>query len=635
MSNQELVTSLTPADLEAVARLLLQDRAVRVVSGAWWSYYPERGEVVYPQSLLAEWPNARSIGALCHEIAEVLYSGKESVEVFRVFADDAGQMGVERDSAELLLNAINDLRVNRMYLRAYPGARRYLASLYHAETLVPKTDVTGNRSSAAPLPHHRFVDALTARWATGLNQTEPPPVEDRVRRSVERAWPAVERAVAAEALSDLADLVQRDVLPIYADLLSASREQVRNAAPPEDEEQEPPAPPDDESVDEGSEGLSADDLQILARSSPMDDGPAESWVILTDEPPSTEPESSNGHSVVIAPAAPPGEERPPPTPPGSVWSGGIVQKFRRLGRRSHGQVVYEDFRYLDAVRRLGPQIEAVLHGTSGREGLIDILNRRRFGTFDPWRRPRRRRRGDTGDIDADHPENLLLAPSLAFLKGQRLKRDDSQKDFAHAILLDVSGSVVQRGYRSKKFDQLVDTLVVFCEIHERLKLPYELIAFSDRARVLRSFDDCHYDSLQIDPSSAYVVKDFGGIVQEMYRAEHGETHETHPLDQAVADLAGQRGLKSIFMITDGLSSDRAALTERLLDLEQRNLVVPPGERLQLLAFGLGLAEDEFNLSYEPDVDGQPIQCSSGKLVPNVDALPTIVCDAVDRRIRVA
>jgi hypothetical protein len=36
------------AELEVVARLLLQDQAIRVVTGAWWSYHPDRAEVVYP-----------------------------------------------------------------------------------------------------------------------------------------------------------------------------------------------------------------------------------------------------------------------------------------------------------------------------------------------------------------------------------------------------------------------------------------------------------------------------------------------------------------------------------------------------------------------------------------------------------
>lgn len=623
---------LSPSDLEAVARLLLQDRPIRVVAGAWWSYYPERNEVAYPPNLLAEWPSVRSIGALCHEIAEVLYSGSDAVAVFRAFGDAAEAVGVERTSADLLLNAINDLRVNRLYLQAYPGARRFLAGLYRAETLVPKTDVPGRRG--APLPHHHFLDAITVRWAAALHGATAPAIDDdRVRRAVELSWPALSRAVESDALVDLADLVRREVLPVYRALLGAGKDQTQNAETADPEDLDPPPRTSAGEEEEGGEGLNADDLQLLARNSPMDDGPAESWVLLTDESHAAESES-NGHARP-APAAPPGDHRPPPSPPGAAWSGGIVQKFRRVGRRSQTSTAYEDFKYLEAVRRLGPQIDAVLHGSPGRDGLIAILNRRRFGTFDPWRRPRRRRHGDSGDIDSDRPENLLLTPSLAFLKGQRQNRDDSQKDFAHAILLDVSGSVVQRGYRSRKFDQLIDTLVVFCEIHERLKLPYELIAFSDRARVLRSFDQCQYDNLQIEPSSAHVVKDLSDVVVEMYRAEHGETHETHALDGAVADLVEQRGLKTIFMVTDGVSSDRIALTERLVDLERRNLVVPPSERLQVLAFGLGLAEDEFNLSYQPEVDGQPIQCSSGKLVPNVDALPTIVCDAVDKRIRAA
>jgi hypothetical protein len=55
----------------------------------------------------------------------------------------------------------------------------------------------------------------------------------------------------------------------------------------------------------------------------------------------------------------------------------------------------------------------------------------------------------------------------------------------------------------------------------------------------------------------------------------------------------------------------------------------------VLAFGIGLAEAEFDASYSPEVDGQVIQCSAGRLVPNVEALPAIVCEAVDRRIRSA
>ena len=55
----------------------------------------------------------------------------------------------------------------------------------------------------------------------------------------------------------------------------------------------------------------------------------------------------------------------------------------------------------------------------------------------------------------------------------------------------------------------------------------------------------------------------------------------------------------------------------------------------VVAFGLGLAEEEFSLSYEPLLDGEPVPCSSARLVPTIDDLPEIVCEAVDWRIRTA
>jgi hypothetical protein len=623
----------TPAELEAVARLLLQDARIRVVPGAWWSYFPERSEVSYPPNLLDQWPARRSLGALCHEIAEVRYSGVGAVDVFHEFAAWAAPRGCGRPSAELLLNAINDLRINRLYLEHYPGSRRYFAALYQDATLAPKDDLRSGAAISGKLPHHAFVDGLTTRWAAGLLGVAAPgeaALDDRVRRGLERCWPAVLRAIGAPTLELLADSLRGDVFATYRTLLEASEAEVRRAQQRAEEVDEPP-PPGESDEDLPDSDLDPADLHILARENPADDAPPVAWVLISDDDTTSPTDEPSGPPRAI-PSAVGGDGRPPRSN-GAHWTGGVVQKFRRLGRRSHHATIYEEFNYVETARRLSPQIDAILHGTPGRDGLIAILNRRRFGTQDPWRRPRRRRRGDSGDIDADHPENLVLAPATAFLRGQRQLRDDSQKDFAHAILLDVSGSIVQRGYRSRKFDQLLETLVVFCEIHQRLKLPFELIGFSDGFNVLRSFDECQYENLRIDPSSAYVLKDFSYIGREMYQAEHGETRESPALDRAIGDLGQQSGLKTVFVVTDGISSERASLTDRLLQIEQRNQYLPTRERLMVLAFGLGLAESEFNASYQPDIDGQPIQCSAGRLVPNVDALAAIVCDAVDFRIR--
>ncbi len=50
----------------------------------------------------------------------------------------------------------------------------------------------------------------------------------------------------------------------------------------------------------------------------------------------------------------------------------------------------------------------------------------------------------------EHPDRLVTAPDRAFLKGVRVPRADRQRDFADAILLDISGSMVQRGTRAAR-----------------------------------------------------------------------------------------------------------------------------------------------------------------------------------------
>ena len=165
MTPVETAAPYQPAELEVVARLLLQDQAVRVVTGAWWSYHPDRAEVIYPPNLLAEWPASRSLGALCHEIAEVIFSGREASQFVPDFIERAVAQGCEPGAAALLLNAINDLRVNQRYLERYPGSRRYLRSVYEpARPLDPMTDQPSARSRN-PLAHHALLSALTARWA--------------------------------------------------------------------------------------------------------------------------------------------------------------------------------------------------------------------------------------------------------------------------------------------------------------------------------------------------------------------------------------------------------------------------------------------------------------------------------------
>ena len=113
--------SYQPSEVEAIARLILKDLPIRVAQGDWWTYRPGDGIVTYPPLFLEAWPGPRVVGALLHEVAEVLYSGPEAVSIGMDFGRKSMLYGCSITSARLLLNAVNDLRVNRLYLAAFPG----------------------------------------------------------------------------------------------------------------------------------------------------------------------------------------------------------------------------------------------------------------------------------------------------------------------------------------------------------------------------------------------------------------------------------------------------------------------------------------------------------------------------------
>jgi hypothetical protein len=249
------------------------------------------------------------------------------------------------------------------------------------------------------------------------------------------------------------------------------------------------------------------------------------------------------------------------------------------------------------------------------------------------------RRGEAGELDLDHPEALLTDPTRAFLRGVRTPRPDAQKDYAHAVLLDISGSVVQRGYAGRKFAQLVDTAILFIEVHQRLKIPFEVLAFSDQPVVLHAFADCRFRGQAIEGRHNYVVHDFSRLVQRMYQLPHGETQEAAALILAVEHLRLQKGLKTAFIVTDGISSDLRALHAVLHEIDQRNMALPLREHLNVLALGVGVAEVEFTRAYVrrgPARDAnapQAFHATRGHVVPETANLPGILARAVEERIR--
>jgi hypothetical protein len=634
---ESAIRPYTPGEIEAIARLLLRDEPVRALPGSWWRYVPAARTITYPPLFLQTWPGDRVIGALIHEVAEVLFSGAEGLGVFAEVVRSAASYNVSEASVALLLNAINDLRVNRLYLRAHPGASRYLRAVYVGGAQLERPDdFPEERRPAGGLPHHQYLDAVTARWTRATwPEYQPPTWADAVADAVRRTGAAVDRVVASDTLSEAVAIIQRDVLPVYSVLVAASRKVVAEAdTAPVRSEDEPPERAESEDLADADESDHPPSVTGAHGGAPAGSADVRDMAVV-------EGESQKRDTEQMWRQKPSGQPAQPARPDGADQSGMPVRRgwtsagIYRVRSRAPKGPDYERYDYVAAVRRLEPQIRATLDGRPGQLGLTEILNLRRFGTSDPWRRPRRRQHGDSGEIDPDRPENLVVDPSVAFLHGSLRRRDDSQKDFANTVMLDISGSVVQKGYASRKFDILVDSLVVFCELHERLKLPYELLDFSDDPTTLRAFSDAVYAQQHVDPASAYVIKDFSYLVRAMYDHQHGETQEARALRQALGNISRQRGLKTILMITDGVSSDRPALTRLLWEVEERNSALPVGEQIRVLAFGVGLAEEEFRASYEPDVEGQPIRCSAGFLVPKVDALPTIICRAVEDRIRTA
>ena len=631
---------LSPGEVEAITRLILRDAPVRIQPGKWWGYNPTESVLNYPITLLSAWPSPKVLGAICHEIAEVYYSGRAGVEVFYEFARAGDAASLDPKAAILLMNAVNDLRVNRLYMRDYAGSRPFFAALYaDQQSLDPKDDVDRRRPGSEELPHHQYLNAITHRWVAEIWPWQPQPDwPESIDRALEHTWPAVVRAFETDSLETTAAILLESVLPTYCYLVAQSQEimkaEAENKTQPTEEESRQDIS-DDAHTDSHDSADSASDSNDIEDDSGPEGEQEEAWVIIR------EPKEKRQSEMAERPATPPRPAAPLPTGESvqssarraASWSGGSILRFHRLNRRK--KTDYENFDYLGAVKNLEPQIDAVINGTEGSNGLAAILNTRRFGSADPWRRPRRSLRGETGEIDFDHPENLLINPDIAFLRGVKRKRDDGQKDFANVILLDVSGSVVQYGYESKKFAQLVETLVVFCEIHERLKLPYQLMAFSEQATVLRSFAECRYEHLHLDPTSAYVPKDSSHLVRNLYLTEHAETLEARAIELALTDVTRQRGLKTILMVTDGISSDRDALVRVLHNVEERNAVSPTNEAVMVLAFGLGLSQTEFKASYEPVVGSRQLRCSKGQLVPNIGALPAIVCNVVESRIRSA
>lgn len=645
---------LTTEQFELAGRLILNDLPVRLEAGPWWAYRPAQGVVDYPRALLSEWPPALMVAALAHEAAEVRFTGKAGAMATARWIERHGTAAVSAAALSLLVNVVNDMRVNRLHMGRYPGVARLFQRLYGRRVeLEPMTDVSGMRETGGVPLHHQFLDAHIHAWTDRQwpGERSVPVLDPAAAAAFEATLAPVRRAAARSEVSALLEELTDEVLPAYASLVAAEQEARRQAAEKARSTTRAPDTSDPGAVPPSDDAASypdstAEDASGGQNTEGASDEPAEpeegSPGTLTQPLQSRRRKGARKAPADRAPASiTQGQRRRPSRrqvrdrilgSTGESWHPGLISYLRR-GRGP--QIDYEAFDYLAAVRKLEPLIRESIHGGGRRRGLADIMDRRRHGAVDPWRRPRKQRRGDTGEIDLEHPERLVTDPASAFLRGVRVAREDRQRDFASAILLDISGSMVQRGFPTRKFDRLVEAAVLFIEIHERLRIPYAVLSFSTEAVVHWRFEQSVWTAVGIPSEAAYRPRDHSQIVRAMYKLDHRETDDAGALRRTLRHIQPQPGLKSVIVITDGISSDPAQLRRVLTDLDRRNRNVAGGQATKVLAFGVGVLRTEFERAYLPRIDGRPLGACFGKIVHDSQLLPTLIRNAVDQRIRAA
>ena len=646
-------TRLTTEQFELAGRLILNDLPVRLEAGPWWAYRPAQEVVDYPRALLSEWPPELVVAALAHEAAEVRFTGKAGAMATARWIELHASPLLSAAALTLLVNVVNDMRVNRLQMGRYPGIGRLFRRLYgRGVELEPMTDMPGIREAGGAPLHHQFLDAHIHAWSERQwPGARAAPVLDRpAARAFETTLQGVQRAAARDEVSGLLEELTEDVLPAYGLLVTAEQEarrqaaeRARNATKAPDASDPGTTPTEDEPEPQDASAEEAPDSPTGASAG---DEPAEP----DERAPGTLTQPLQSRRRDGARQAP--DDRAPTSvtqgerrrwsrrqvrdrvlsSTGESWHPGLISYLRK-GRGP--QIDYEAFDYLAAVRKLEPLIRESIHGSGRRRGLAEIMDRRRHGAVDPWRRPRKQRRGDTGEIDLEHPERLITDPASAFLRGVRVAREDRQRDFASAILLDISGSMVQRGFPTKKFDRLVEAAVIFIEIHERLRIPYAVLSFSTEAVVHWRFEQSVWTAAGIPSEAAYRPRDHSQIVRTIYTLDHRETDDAGAMRRALTHIQPQAGLKSVIVITDGISSDPAQLRRVLTDLDRRNRNGAGGQATKVLAFGVGVLRTEFERAYMPRIDGRPLGACFGEIVHDSQLLPTLIRNAVDQRIRAA
>ncbi|MCY4435975.1 MAG: hypothetical protein OXE05_01415 [Chloroflexi bacterium] len=644
-------TRYTQGEVVALARLILRDSRLNVVAGSDWAYIARGHTLTFPTRVLNTWAGTSIVGAICQQMGEAQHTGVMGERALQSFARIAP---LAFTAVMPFARFVNELRVNRMHLERHPGSARFLRALY-----ADNPHWSSARRRSTPL-REQVQQGLLERWLQEEwpEGVRPMRIGSTANRYVDVLWPGVRDALRRDSLPQMLDVLARRMLPILHDLVEEDARLSQDRP-----DQERPFPEEEGGAEEdGAEGLgelnieaSSDDVESTERQpdeselqdrtrTPSDSEPVA--VSGEDGGPAKIESSPDEQAELRQDGDTSARQRQQPQGPPQLIDPRMFQArpgglnplprtlVQGLGERPAApKTDYENFDYRAAVRRLEAAILRSLNGEAGRKGLREIMMRRRFGSLEPGRRPRRRRGGDSGDIDSDHIERLVVAPEQAFLKGVRAPRADHQKDFAATILIDVSGSMVAKGYSTRKFDHTVDAAVIFAEIHERLRIPFQMMAFSEEVWRLRTFDECVFATQVVANERTYTPKDLSNVFRTMYEQPHKKTDDAGALRQAVQDMQQQKGFKTILVLTDGISSNRRKLRDVLFQVERRNGMVGSGDALGIIVFGIGVPGNALNESYVIQADDRFLRCLQTVVVPDVARLPRMIQTTIERRIR--
>ena len=74
--------------------------------------------------MLSEWPRELVVAALAHEAAEVRFTGKAGAMATARWIELHANPLLSAAALTLLVNVVNDMRVNRLQMARYPGIGR-------------------------------------------------------------------------------------------------------------------------------------------------------------------------------------------------------------------------------------------------------------------------------------------------------------------------------------------------------------------------------------------------------------------------------------------------------------------------------------------------------------------------------